>query len=274
MHVPRRSAVLTACIWFGLAFTPLAAQAPQTAPASSGESAKIWLENRSEIEEYLRTAKVVKLEDIGTGVTNPKRAELEPGGPVAAMAWKPIRPGRYNGFWESYKAEIAAYELDKMLDLNMVPPTVEKRIRGDLGAAVMWATPTKSFGELGGPPSAPPAHFTSWNLQIIRAKMFDNLIHNRDPNLGNWLVDPAWNLILIDHTRAFTVGRNIVHEMTRIDVNLWERMQALTEESLTAAIGSWLSRGEIRSIVQRRDRMREIIDKMVAERGAAAVFVR
>jgi len=276
MQVFRRS-VLTACVLFPMSWLapPLAAQSPEAANAStSSASARTWLENRTEIEEYLRTAEVVKLADIGTGVTNPKRGDLAPGGPVAAMAWKPIRPGRYNGYWESYKSEIAAYELDKLLELNMVPPTVERRLKGDLGAAVMWAAPTKSFGELGGPPTAPPDHFESWNRQIIRAKMFDNLIHNKDPNLGNWLVDPAWNLILIDHTRAFTTGRTIVHKMTRIDADLWDRMKALTEESLTAAIGKWLSRGEIRSVIQRRDRLQEIIDKMVAETSAAAVFVR
>jgi hypothetical protein len=32
--------------------------------------------------------------------------------------------------------------------------------------------------------------------------------------------------------------------------------------------------GEIRSILQRREKMQEIIDKMVAEKGAAVVFVR
>ena len=54
--------------------------------------------------------------------------------------------------------------------------------------------------------------------------MFDNLIGNKDPNLGNWLVDPAWNLILIDHTRAFTSDKDMVHKtMNRIDGALWER---------------------------------------------------
>ena len=31
------------------------------------------------------------------------------------MAWKTIRPGFHSGYWESYKSEIAAYELDKLL---------------------------------------------------------------------------------------------------------------------------------------------------------------
>lgn len=277
MYVCRRLALLSAFVSCALVWhVPSAgAQADGAVKASSSSAnAKVWLDSRAAIEEYLRTAEIVKLADIGTGVTNPKRADFAPGGPVAAIAWKPIRPGRYNGYWESYKSEIAAYELDKLLELDMIPPTVERRVEGDLGAAVMWASPTKSFKELGGLPQAPPEHYVAWNLQIIRAKMFDNLINNRDPNLGNWLVDPAWNIILIDHTRAFTTGKDLVHKMTRIDANLWDRMKALTEESLTAALGKWLGRGEVRSILQRRDRMQEVIDKMVAEMGAATVFVR
>jgi hypothetical protein len=104
--------------------------------------------------------------------------------------------------------------------------------------------------------------------------MFDNLIFNKDPNLGNWLVDPAWNLILIDHTRAFTSGKDIVHAMTRIDADLWDRMRALTEEGLTTAIGKWVGRREIRAILERRDKMQQIIDKMVAEKGASVVFLK
>jgi hypothetical protein len=263
------------CSWvLAVSVVPGMVQQAPPAPGAGVASAKIWVGRHAEIEAYLTTAEVVKLTDIGVGVTNPKRADLAPGGPVGAMAWKSIQPGRYNGFWESYKSEIAAYELDKALELNMVPPTVERRVRNDRGAAVMWASPTKSFKELGGAPHAPPQQMEAWNRQIVRAKMFDNLIYNRDPNLGNWLVDPAWNLILIDHTRAFTTGKDMVHKMTRIDADLWDRMKALTEESLTEVLGKWMGKGEIRSILQRRDRMQELIDKMVAEMGAAAVFVK
>ena len=245
-------------------------QSATEAPAS----AKTWLDSRQALEDFLTIAEVIKMEDIGLGVTKPRRAYLAPGGPVDRMAWKTIRPGIQDGFWESYKSEIAAYELDKLLGLEIIPPTVERRVKGEAGAAVMWVSPAKSFKDLGGPPSAPPNKLAAWSRQLIRAKMFDNLIANIDPNLGNWLVDPSWNLILIDHTRSFTTKKNMVHEMTRFDHELWQRMKALTVESLTPALEKWLGTREIRGIIERRDRMQAVVDKLVAANGEMAVFVR
>jgi hypothetical protein len=102
--------------------------------------------------------------------------------------------------------------------------------------------------------------------------MFDNLINNRDPNLGNWLVDPAWNLILIDHTRAFAPGKDMVHKMNRVEKALWERMLALELASLKTALGPFLDGGQVKDILGRRDKMKQEIDKMVAARGEADVF--
>ncbi|HXH08096.1 MAG TPA: hypothetical protein VNI83_16075 [Vicinamibacterales bacterium] len=253
--------------------TPAAPAIARQAPLPAGACAKTWVGRAQEIEEYLRTAKIVGVEEIPVGVTRPRRARLEAGGLVEAIAWKPIPPGMYQGFWESYKSEIGAYEIDKLLGLDMVPPTVEKRYRGDDGAAVMWASPTKSFKELGGVPRPPAAQAFRWNLQLIRAKLFDNLIGNRDPNLGNWLVDPDWHLILIDHSRALTTSKDLVHKMDYIDAELWEKMKALDEAALAAAVGRWVPKREIRAILERRDRLAREIDEMVAARGNA-VFVR
>ncbi len=159
-----------------------------------------------------------------------------------------------------------------MLGLNMVPPTVEKRVKGDKGAAVMWCTNTKSFKDHGGVPTAPPAHSASWNRQLSRAKMFDNLIGNLDPNLGNWLVDPSWNLILIDHTRAFTADKNMVHKkMDRIDGELWDKMQALTVENLTPLLSPWIGKGEIKALLQRRDAMAADYAKLMAGNPAFVI---
>jgi hypothetical protein len=249
-----------------LAIVAVASWGPPQAPSAG--SAKIWTDRASEIEEYLKSAEIISMEEIGVGVTKPRRAKLAPGGPVEAIAWKAIRPGRYGGFWESYKAEIAAYELDKLLGLGMIPPTVEKRIKGDLGAAVLWATPTRSFKDLGGVPGQqgikgpPPAEIPRWMGQLTRAKMFDNLIGNIDPNLGNWLVDPEWNLILIDHTRAFTTTKTLYHQLAQVDAPLWEKMKALDEASLTNALGNWLDKSAIKGILERRDKMQPMVEKL------------
>ena len=268
MRASRHTSVLIVASALVAAIVPAVAQ--QAVP----ESARTWIGQAEQIEQFIRDAEVVDIEDIGTGVTNPKRADLAPGGLVARIAFKPIRPGNYLGSWESYESEIAAYELDKLLGLGMVPPTVEKRIANSVGAAVMWAAPTRSFKEFGGPPTAPAAQLARWNYQLVRAKMFHNLIYNKDPNLGNWLVDPAWNLILIDNSRAFTTATRMVHTLARVDRDLWDRFLALDEATLRAALGTWLGDGSIRAMLKRRDQMAKDIKALVAERGEAAVFLR
>ena len=270
LRLPRLLTVGVAVAWaLGLA---LEARQPATPPAS----AKTWIGHAAEIEQFLRTTPIVKMEDLSVGVTHPKKATLPPGGPVQYLAWKAIPPARYSGYWESYLSEIAAYELDKLLQLNMVPPTVEREYKGDKGAAVMWASPTKSFKEFGvkGAPEPPPIYAAAFAKQIAQTKMFDNLINNLDPNQGNWLVDPSWNLILIDHSRAFTGGTRMVHEMMHIDPDLWARMRALDEPTLHAAIGKWPIRGGEKTIIARRDKMQQVIDALVKARGADNVFIR
>ena len=220
------------------------------------------------------------MKEIGVGVTRPNRAYLEPGGLFGSMAWKPIAPGMKNGFYESYRSEIAAYELDKLLGLGMIPPTVERDVDRKTGAAVMWASPTRSFKEMGGVPgqagvAGPPGpRVAAFTREVIRAKMFDNLIANKDPNLGNWLVDSDWHLLLIDHSRSFTMMKTMVHKMDNIDGPLWEKFKALDEATLKEKVGKWMGGGELRAILDRRDRMQQEIDKLVKTRGESAIFLK
>jgi hypothetical protein len=104
-------------------------------------------------------------------------------------------------------------------------------------------------------------------------KMFDNLIGNTDRNQGNLLVDPAYNLVLIDHTRAFTAGKKLVSRMSRIDPDLWDRMQGLTREQLEP-LAKWLMKGQIKNILERRKVMAKAIEELVAQTHPRAVFLR
>ena len=59
----------------------------QTAPAPGARCAKVWVGREPELEEYLRQARIGRIEAVPVGVTKPKRAFFEPGGPVASAAW-------------------------------------------------------------------------------------------------------------------------------------------------------------------------------------------
>jgi hypothetical protein len=242
----------------------------QAAASTPAGSAKIWEGRNAEFEEYLRTAEIDRIEDVPIGVTHPKRAFFKPGGPVASAAWKVLRPGRPAGYWESYKSEIAAYELDKLLGLGMVPVAVEKRWKGDTAAAILWLSPIHSWKEMEARPKP-----GKWVRQVARMKMFDNFICNKDRNAGNLMVDDDWNLFLIDHSRAFLTDKDLAIKMEHIDPQLWNRILALDEPALTGAIGQWVDGGgAIRSMLARREKMQTAIGKLVAANGEAAVFLK
>jgi len=146
---------------------------------------------RTAIEEYLRTGDIVSVEEIPVGVTRPTRCTFAPGGPVAEMTWKPIRPGHRGGFLESYRSEIAPMNWTSCWRSTW-SATVEKRIKEEVGAAVMWVSPVKSFKQLGGSPKPPPAEIPRWSRQLSRAKLFDNLIANIDSTRATgWSTRPG-----------------------------------------------------------------------------------
>ena len=239
------------------------------AAAQSAASARTWVGRASEMEAHLRTATVERIEDIGTGVTHPRRAHLKEITPFDSFAWKVLPPGRRGGYWESYKSEIAAYELDKLLDMNVIPPAVERTIDGETGAAVMWLASPRSVKQSGGQvPSAPV-----WGRSIRTMKMFDDLIANIDRNAGNILIGAPGELILIDHSRAFGTDKKLVNPLERVDAAVWARMRALDHQQLTQTLGRWIDGDQIQALLDRRDAMIKAVDKLVARKGRAAVII-
>jgi hypothetical protein len=226
-----------------------------------------WPGFEEKIERDLLEGKVMKMEDVPIGVTKPQRATLEDG---ARFAWKPVPPGYSKGFMESYKAEIAAYKLDRMLDLHMVPPIVERNIQGKTGAAVYWIENAKGWS-IAKPPQGPEP---SWSRQLTRMKMFDLLIANIDRNQGNLMYDEDWHLFLIDHSRAFIVKKDLkgVAPLGRVDRQLWEKMQALTMEDLDRGLDKWVGTKEKQAMLLRRDLMAKAIADLIKKRGESSVY--
>ena len=98
----------------------------------------------SKIEDILKNGRVAKTKDLPVGVTLPKKATLDFNGEQHSAVWKNIDEGPVptkqldSGvelqFQDSWRTEVAAYELDKLIGLGMVPATVQRSFDGKQGS--------------------------------------------------------------------------------------------------------------------------------------------
>ena len=90
-------------------------------------------------------------EPLGVGVTASLKVSLQQGEQKQSPVLKIVdqmRPGLVKNaagemeldFQDSWRTEIAAYELDKLIGLGMVPATVERTIEGKHGSLQFWVT--------------------------------------------------------------------------------------------------------------------------------------
>jgi hypothetical protein len=78
--------------------------------------------------------------------------------------------------------------------------------------------------------------------------------------------------VLIDHSRCFTgISSKFKFPMTRIDRPFFERLKALTKEDLETHLRGLLVDGT-KGLLKRRDRIVAEFEKLIAERGEAAVL--
>ena len=236
----------------------------------SPAGSKVWLGHYAEFEEYLKTAAIDKIGDIPVGVTKPKRAFFAKGGLAGSAALKYLPSGMKSGYWEAYKSEIAAYKLDRILGLDMVPPTIERRVGSNLASLQLWVEGCKLLKDT----DQTKVSRCPLGEAGLRQRTFDNLIANIDRNAGNLLVDADWNLVLIDHSRAFASNTMpFMKQMTRIDREFYEKLKALDEETLMRELKPWvLDSGGVRDILKRRDKIVAQFDRFASEKGEAAVF--
>jgi hypothetical protein len=105
-------------------------------------------------------------------------------------------------------------------------------------------------------------------------RIFDELIQNRDRNQGNVLWTSDWTMWLIDHTRAFRLGANLLkpEQLSRCDRALLDRLRGLTADSLSQAVGSSLTKQEQEALLKRRDLIVKHYDDRIARLGEPVVL--
>jgi hypothetical protein len=261
-------------LWTSAATALLAApQAP--APPAAAFSCE-------QIETFLKTAKIGAQRDLPVGVTVPSRALLDDGKlrheaviqtVDITKTSHPTPTGTELNFRDAWQFNVAGYELAKMLELNIVPPYVERAVSG-VRASVSWMIPDVIMERDRILKKITPPDVQRWNAQVLAGKAFHELIADTDVNMTNLLITKDWRLWLIDFSRAFRLTKKLQEpeRLTAVDRRLLASLRTLTRDGLERQLRRWIDRSRIEAVLARRDLIVRIFDGLVAAKGESAVI--
>ncbi len=141
-------------------------------------------------------------------------------------------------FRDSWIFNVAAYKIDRLLGLGMVPVSVERRWKSTPAAYSWWLDDVMmDEGERLKKKISPP-NLVRWNEQMQIVRLFDQLIANVDRNLGNLMITNDWTIWAIDHTRAFRTQAQLKTpgNIARCDRQVFARLKQLDKASIKDAV--------------------------------------
>jgi len=246
---------------------------------ASGEPAL----TKEQIKQFLLTAKVVKGERSQKGITNTWRLTLSDGTLTHDASFQSIdehRPkmelagGPELNFVDSYRYNIAAYQLAELLGMDdMLPVYVERSWRGKAGS-LSWWLPVKMDEVERHKQNLTPPDKETWDNQMYKIRVLDQLVYDTDINLTNVLIGEDWKIWRIDFTRAFRWSKDLRNPMdlVRCDRELFRKLKALDENELTAKTKHYLNKEEVKAVMARRDKIVAQFQKLISEKGENEVL--
>jgi hypothetical protein len=236
------------------------------------------------MEIFLKTAPIISKKVLDTGTTGSMKASLSDGKvthdvhiqclDIYKPVWKGTEGTLEKNFRDSWKYNIAAYRLAKMLGIEMVPMSVERLVDGKPCSVTWWVDNVWLVEVERRDKGIKPPATDDWVNQMNTIRVFDQLIGNTDRNQGNLLITPEWKVWMIDHTRAFRTQKTLLRPDTlkRIDAGLLDRLRRLDAVQLKRELGPWLRAEELAGLLGRRDAIVRFFESEVRSKGEDAVL--
>ncbi|HVS30078.1 MAG TPA: metallophosphoesterase [Thermoanaerobaculia bacterium] len=259
---------------------------------SSGAVAVVWrgpngttlpFQTSEEVAEFLRSAKLLKVDRKKLyGVTRPQKVLVQNGAVRSHAVFRAYHREEENSYWESgkftiflrdtYLSEIAAYELTRLLGLDTVPPAVPWQLKGRKGSLQLWIENASPGWHPSG--TVQPSDPELWAREEDKMRVFDALIGNVDRHDGNVLVDQTGKIWWIDHSRSFGRETDLIapDSIKRCERKLWESLKAVDPKAVAERLAPYMSVKEVDALLERRQRLIDLIEQRIADQGEAAVL--
>jgi hypothetical protein len=239
-----------------------------------------------EVEQFLKKARFAARQPLGSGVSKSSKVTLEANGRTEFAVLKTIdqkRPGATINalgvtevdFQDSWRTEVAAYELDKLIGLAMVPATIERLSPYDdvPGSLQLWVESAMTEAKRRENAVIPP-NAEKWSRQLGAMSIFDALIFNTDRHPDNLLITESFDVRLIDHSRSFrpNVELRNPEDLLRFPREIVEKLEQLTKSSVEDKLGDYLTLAQIDALMKRRQLLLDLVHDRVKKFGEQAVF--
>ena len=201
----------------------------------------------SEQEQFLKVGKITRAKETSKGVTGSNRVTMTAGGITheahvqcideAKQSFQTDRGTELN-FKDTYKFNIAAYRLARLLGIRNLPVTVERKVQGKTCAVDWWVDDVMMDEAKRVKSKRQAPDIEAWNEQMYLVRVFDQLIFNVDRNLTNLLILNDWEIVMIDHSRSFRLAHTLENpkNLVRCDRTLLQNLRALKRDDAIKAL--------------------------------------
>jgi len=238
----------------------------------------------SEIETFLKMAEITARKSGNGGTTGATRVTLSDGKlshdaqiqciDIFKPVWKGAEGTVEKNFRDTWKFNVAAYRVSRLLDIKNIPVSVERNVDGKQCAMTWWVDNVWLVEAERRDNGIKPPATDDWVNQLNAVRVFDQLIYNTDRNQGNLLITPDWKIWMIDHTRAFRTNTELmkVEPLRRIDKQLFAKLKTLNTTNLNREVGPWLRPEEMSAILVRRDLILQFFQGEIRSKGEDAIL--
>jgi hypothetical protein len=175
---------------------------------------------------------------------------------------------------DSYRYDIAAYELSKLLGIDLIPPVVEREIGGRKGTLQVYLENCIREKDRRRKKLEPP-DIKAFDRGLEGGKVFVNLTYDDCYNLDDIYVHlEDWRVCRVDFSEAFAPMPELLPgcTITVCSKKLYTGLLKLGDESVRAGLGRYLNDEETGALLIRRDLLISKLKALIAEKGEAAVL--
>jgi len=227
------------------------------------------------MEKLLREASVKEIdkERLG-GRTNPWLITLADGTGETRAIFRHVDRRRPHPTPDSFKYDLAAYVLSRLLSIEMIPPVVERRIQGREGSLQVFLENCIREKDRKRKKLEPPDP-VAFSKALETARIFENLVYDECQDADDLYVHREdWRVCRVDLSEAFAPLPELLPgcSITVCSRPLYEGLLSLDEETVKSKLGLYLSQEEIGALLIRKGLIIEKIRTLIAVKGEDAVL--